>query len=73
MASFEITDIPLIEYVALKGKPVIISTGIATLSDIEEAVNAIRSKGNNKIILLNFALIIQNKNRPLNPIYLFLI
>lgn len=52
VASFEITDIPLIEYIALKGKPVIISTGIATFSDIEEAVNAIRSKRNNEIILL---------------------
>lgn len=52
VASFEITDIPLMEYIASKGKPVIISTGIATLSDIEEAVSAIRSKGNNKIILL---------------------
>lgn len=52
VASFEITDIPLIEYIASKGKPVIISTGIATLSDIEEAVNACRRMGNNEIILL---------------------
>ncbi|RXI45895.1 pseudaminic acid synthase [Clostridium tetani] len=52
IASFEITDIPLIEYVASKGKPVIISTGIATLSDIEEAVNACRRMGNNQIALL---------------------
>jgi pseudaminic acid synthase len=52
IASFEITDIPLIEYVASKGKPVIISTGIATLSDIEEAVNACRKVGNNQIALL---------------------
>ena len=52
IASFEITDIPLIEYVASKGKPVIISTGIATLSDIEEAVTACRRVGNNDIALL---------------------
>lgn len=52
VASFEITDIPLIEYIASKGKPVIISTGIATLVDIEEAVNACRRAGNNDIALL---------------------
>ena len=52
IASFEITDIPLIEYIASKGKPVIISTGIATLSDIEEAVNACKRMGNDQIALL---------------------
>jgi len=52
VASFEITDIPLIEYIASKGKPVIISTGIATLADIEDAVNACRRVGNNDIALL---------------------
>lgn len=52
IASFEITDIPLIEYVASKGKPVIISTGIAALKDIELAVDACKSVGNNQIILL---------------------
>jgi len=52
VASFEITDIPLIEYIALKGKPVIISTGIATLADIEEAVHACRRMGNDQIALL---------------------
>jgi pseudaminic acid synthase len=52
IASFEITDIPLIEYVASKGKPIIISTGIATESDIEEAINACRKMGNNQIALL---------------------
>jgi len=52
IASFEITDIPLIEYVASRGKPIIISTGIATLSDIEEAVNACKRMGNEQIALL---------------------
>jgi pseudaminic acid synthase len=52
IASFEITDIPLIEYIASKGKPVIISTGISELSDIELALTACRKKGNNDIALL---------------------
>ena len=52
IASFEITDIPLIEYVASKCKPVIISTGIAILGDIKEAINACKNMGNNNIILL---------------------
>ncbi len=52
VASFEITDIPLIKYIASKQKPVIISTGIATLEEIEDAVEVCRSVGNEQIILL---------------------
>jgi len=52
IASFEITDVSLIEYIASKGKPVIISLGIATLSDIKEAIYACKRMGNNEIILL---------------------
>lgn len=52
VASFEITDIPLIEYIASKGKPVILATGIANLSDIEEAVNACKRMENNQIAVL---------------------
>lgn len=52
IASFEITDIPLIELVASKGKPIIISTGIAELADIDLAVEACRKVGNNNIALL---------------------
>ena len=52
IASFEITDIPLIRYVASKGKPIIISTGIAALEDIELAVETCRKEGNDQITLL---------------------
>ncbi|MGK7394145.1 MAG: pseudaminic acid synthase [Candidatus Cyclobacteriaceae bacterium M3_2C_046] len=52
IASLEITDLPLIEYVAKKGKPVILSTGIASLADIELAVNTCRKAGNDQIALL---------------------
>lgn len=52
VASFEITDIPLIEYIASKGKPVIISTGIATFGDIEAAIAACERMGNHEIALL---------------------
>src|SRR5680860_569980 len=52
IASFEITDIPLIELVASKGKPVIISTGIAGQEDIELALDACKRMGNNDIALL---------------------
>jgi pseudaminic acid synthase len=52
IASFEITDIPLIEYVASKGKPIILSTGIAEKSDIELAIDTCKKAGNNDIALL---------------------
>ena len=52
IASYEIRDIPLIQRVARTGKPVIMSTGIATLRDIHEAVEACRREGNDQIALL---------------------
>ncbi len=52
IASFEITDIPLIKYAASKQKPMIISTGIATYDEIKDAVDTCKSVGNNDIILL---------------------
>ena len=52
IASFEITDIPLIEYAASKRKSMVISTGIATEEDIALAVEACRRVGNNDITLL---------------------
>lgn len=52
IASFEITDIPLIEYTASKGKPMIFSTGIASLEDIKLALDTCKKVGNSQIILL---------------------
>ena len=52
IASFEITDIPLIKYIASKHKPIILSTGIAMEEDIQLALDTIRAEGNNDITLL---------------------
>ncbi len=52
IASFEITDIPLIKYIASKHKPIILSTGIAMKEDIQLALDTIRAEGNNDITLL---------------------
>lgn len=55
IASFEIVDIPLIKYVASKGKPIIMSTGMASLAEIEDAVKTVRSQGNDQLALLRCA------------------
>jgi len=52
IASFEITDHELIRYTASKGRPIIISTGIAAIDEIQDAVDICRSEGNHEIILL---------------------
>jgi len=53
IASFEAIDLPLIAYVAARGKPMIISTGMANLDEIEEAVSTAREKGCDQIVLLH--------------------
>lgn len=51
-ASAEITDLPLMREIARTGKPMIVSTGMATLSEIDAAVNAVRGAGGTEIVLL---------------------
>ncbi|MCF7907794.1 MAG: N-acetylneuraminate synthase [Candidatus Omnitrophica bacterium] len=51
--SGEITNIPLLTHIATKQKPMIISTGMSTLDEVEEAVRAVNDTGNNNIVLLH--------------------
>lgn len=53
IASMDVVHLPLLKYVARKQRPVIISTGMATLAEIEQAVEAVRSEGNEQIVLLH--------------------
>ncbi len=52
VASYEMTHVPLVRHIARKGKPVIISTGAATLGEVLHAVEVVRKEGNERIILL---------------------
>lgn len=55
IASFELVDLPFIEYAASKGKPVVISTGLATMEEIRDAVETCRNVGNEQVLLLQCA------------------
>ncbi|MBD5494960.1 MAG: pseudaminic acid synthase [Lachnospiraceae bacterium] len=52
IASFEMVDLPLVEYIASKGKPVILSTGMGSLEEIREAVEVVKKAGNRQLALL---------------------
>jgi len=53
IASADLVNLPLIKHVAKKGKPIIISTGMSTISEIDEAVDTVKSSGNPNLILLH--------------------
>jgi N-acetylneuraminate synthase len=53
IASFELTDLPLIEYIAKRNKPILISTGMGSLDEIEEAITTIKSCGNDQILMFH--------------------
>lgn len=52
IASFELTDIPFVEYIASKGKPIIMSTGISEIGEVHEAIEACKRMNNENVILL---------------------
>lgn len=52
IASFELVDIPLIEYAASKGKPMIISCGMGSIEEIQDALDACKRQGNDRVVLL---------------------
>ena len=52
IASFELVDIPLIEYAASKGKPMIMSVGMASVEEMQDAIDACRRVGNKQTVLL---------------------
>jgi len=53
IASFEITDLPLIRYAASKKKPMFISTGMANIDEIKDAINCCKEQGNNEILIFH--------------------
>lgn len=53
VGSGDLTNLPLLKYIASKNKPIILSTGMANLGEVEEAINTIYETGNNKLILLH--------------------
>lgn len=55
IASFELVDTPLLEYIASKNKPIIMSTGMSNLAEIDEAVRTIQTQGNRQLALLRCA------------------
>lgn len=66
ISSSDLNNTPFIEYIASKGKPIFLSTGAATLGEINEAISVITSTGNNDICLLHCILDYPTKNKNIN-------
>ena len=66
IASFELVDIPLIKYIARTKKPIIMSTGMGSEEEIREAIEAIRSEGNEDIIILKCCSVYPTVSSDLN-------
>ena len=66
IASFEMIDIPLVEYIASKGKPIIMSCGMGSVEEIEEALDACKRNGNEDVILLKCCSQYPSKYEDLN-------
>ncbi len=65
-ASFEIVDLPLLKYAASKGKPMLLSTGMCNLADIQQAVDTVYATGNEDIILLHCTSLYPTKPEQVN-------
>lgn len=66
IASFELVDIPLLEYIASKNKPIIMSTGMGSIEEITEAVDAIYSTGNRQLALMKCSSAYPAKSEEMN-------
>jgi sialic acid synthase SpsE len=66
VASMDLNNYPFLEYLAKKGKPMVVSTGMGTLSEIDQAVNTIESAGNKEIVILHCVSIYPPKDREIN-------
>lgn len=66
IASFELVDIPLLEYIASRNKPIIMSTGMGTLEEITEAVHAIYGTGNRQLALMKCSSAYPAKSEGMN-------
>lgn len=66
IASFELVDIPLIEYIASKNKPIIMSTGMGTLEEIQEAIEAVYSQGNRQLAIMRCSSAYPAKTEEMN-------
>lgn len=66
VASMDLNNYPFLEYIAKKNKPIILSTGLSTLAEIDEAIRTILNTGNNKVIILHCVSIYPPKDDEVN-------